>query len=494
MRAALICTVVLFSIGAYADDPRVYKIEARGGGTGQGHVLSGFAVAAPVRGIVTSLHGVAGAEHIAALNRSTKAYGGLSILKVDIPHDLALIGSGEIDRENRWASFGRGPVPAAETEVVIWGHPFGIIQTDTKARVRTPPLPLLRDILPITAKPPFLKRHSPDADGAVLFLQGPLVQGLSGAPVVVADKVVAVGDGGLGQGATQLVWAIPLDEHIAWSAPSSDLTAFATDIGLFSDLADIPPELPFDETQSDGPAKLGDGHFVTTHVAVTEDGDVTYTTDTRNENSLNGFCIKAYVVLFDENGAKVATVGQGQKWCVGSVSGARLHVDSSPTRSDTYHEHVPAETTARIRRVAVIHEPGSKDVVGEILNNTEALRTVWSSAKVVPKTSHKVLVKRDLAVKAEGCERRAEPFTIPVSGSIDVSKGWSTAPGFELDVRGNNGHGVTDLRIVNGQTVSFTAWAQGPGAGVPGLCIGAEGANVSVDVYAWIFDPPAPDR
>lgn len=481
--------IALISAPEYAQDSRVYRVEARAIPGSRDRVLSGFAVASPVRGIATSLHGVAGAKSISALNRATKAYAALTIRKVDIAHDLAIIGSGEIDREPAWPVFPSGPLPVPNVEVVLWGHPYGLIQTDTTARVRTPALPIFLDVLPTSVRQPYIDRKSPDTADAVLFLQGPLVPGLSGAPVVASGKLVGVGDGGLEGGSTQLTWAIPLDSHVVWVDPPADLTAFSKDTRLFSDVADVPPELPIAQTVASGPDDLGADHFATTTVAVSEGGEVEYQTETRTQDPSNGFCVRPYVVLFDGEGQVLQTVGKGQPWCVGNIRGADVGIPNPPTRKDAFRAKLSVDTTARIRHVGVVHEIGSKDVAAAILADSAFRQAVWSRAATVSKQSQKVLVRRDIALPADGCERRSEKFSVTALGKVDRSRGLREAPGFEFDVRGNNDHGISDIGLVESNMVSFSVWAKGKGTNAAGVCLGAEGANVSVDVYAWVFDP-----
>ena len=67
----------------------------------------------------------------------------------------------------------------------------------------------------------------------------------------------------------------------------------------------------------------------------------------------------------------------------------------------------------------------------------------------------------------------------------------SIPKGFELEVTGNNGHGVRNI-AVSGNTITFEAFADGPGTvqggsfGIPKTCVDAKGANVNVNVYAYV--------
>ena len=87
---------------------------------------------------------------------------------------------------------------------------------------------------------------------------------------------------------------------------------------------------------------------------------------------------------------------------------------------------------------------------------------------------------RPTDVRVEG---KNFPATAP--GELDPRKG--SYRGFDLEVTGNNGHGVRNVSP-DGNTISFEAYAdtaQAPARGVLG-CVGAQGANVNVNVYAWI--------
>src|SRR5262249_8575482 len=93
------------------------------------------------------------------------------------------------------------------------GYPISLAFDDitTKLTVRKEPAkPLVELVDPETAKL-LEKRGSPDVNLAVLSLQGPLLPGHSGAPILDGDgRVIAVGNGGLRGGTVDHGWAVPL--------------------------------------------------------------------------------------------------------------------------------------------------------------------------------------------------------------------------------------------------------------------------------------------
>lgn len=479
---SLACAIVL-----HAGNPRVFCVEARGFTDGKDRVLSGFALSKPFQGIVTSLHGVAGAGRISAHSEDTHTYAGLVVRKVDIPHDLALLGSGEIDRTKpaNWPAFDVGGSPPANTQVLIVGHPYGLVQTDTSGRVHSPPLTKLLSIIPTVWQAQFVPRKSPDVNELVLYLQAPMVPGLSGAPVTVGSTVVAVGDGTLGAG-SEISWAIPLGSNVNWS-DASVLSVLPTNALLSADLADIPPELPISYSQSDGPSTLGEGRSVTTDVAISEKGVVRYTTRVVNQSRADRVCVTPYVAVFGAEDKLLRAIGADQQVCAG-IEGS--NAQSPPERTETFTAQLPLEALAGIKRIAIVHSVDTKDVAATLRLDEHLRSVVAAGARFIPRSSQKVLILRDAAIPSvEGCAQESRTVSAVARGLVDKSRGASGTPGFEFDVRGNNEHGISDVTVLDDRTVSFKEWAHGKGVRL-GVCFGAEGANVSVDVYAWVFDPP----
>lgn len=109
-------------------------------------------------------------------------------------------------------------------------------------------------------------------------------------------------------------------------------------------------------------------------------------------------------------------------------------------------------------------------------------------------TSERVLIAKDMALSVGGCESRATHFRVTASGRVDRSKGGAggAPPGFDFEIRGNNPQGVRNIQLTAETVLEFDVYADGPGTrqSIPlggSICVGGEGANVSVDVYAWVF-------
>lgn len=107
--------------------------------------------------------------------------------------------------------------------------------------------------------------------------------------------------------------------------------------------------------------------------------------------------------------------------------------------------------------------------------------------------SSRFQIGNNLGFSVGGCESRGQDYTVRAWGPVDRSKpGVGGAPnGFEIEVSGNNAHGVRNIQANGPNAISFQAWADGPGSkqGLPfggTVCVGAEGANVAVNVFAWI--------
>jgi len=108
------------------------------------------------------------------------------------------------------------------------------------------------------------------------------------------------------------------------------------------------------------------------------------------------------------------------------------------------------------------------------------------------KQTFKRLIGKDFGFAVGGCEGHGQGFSATAPGDLDRSQGGSGGvPGFDLEITGNNGHGVRNVSA-SGNTISFEAFADGPGTvqggsfGIPRVCVGGQGANVNVNVYAHV--------
>lgn len=171
--------------------------------------------------IVTALHAVAGADRITASSASREFLDDLVIQKVDVERDLAMLGSALLN-QGKPGTFGvaweANLEDLAGKEVRAIGYPYGGLhmeEIDTRLWVRQKPLVPLESLTDDEARQKLIKWDSPSLATRVLSLQGPLLPGYSGAPIVdQTGRAVAVGLGGLDGGRGGLVWAAPLADAV----------------------------------------------------------------------------------------------------------------------------------------------------------------------------------------------------------------------------------------------------------------------------------------
>jgi hypothetical protein len=209
------------SLRAQEDVDYIYKVISAGCPGGQ-LSQTGFRVQG-VAGIVTALHGIAGCRTITAHGRF-HSYSDLKVGGIDLRKDVALLTRTDMD-----GSQGLLPVQSQQrmqevaqpgARLTVVGYPDGIKgQATTHLNAR--PIRPLRDLVPAEAVELLTTRGSPSPDTAVLFIEGHLIPGHSGAPVMDAQgRVVAVGDGGISKGTVEHGWAIPWPS-IEWTNPGA---------------------------------------------------------------------------------------------------------------------------------------------------------------------------------------------------------------------------------------------------------------------------------
>jgi tetratricopeptide (TPR) repeat protein len=224
MRAVTLTLLLLLaSTAAHAQQRFVYRVKISDcAGDAQLRIQTAFRIAERP-GLVTALHGVIGCNSITAISEAggvlTKP---LKVEYVDVDHDAAILQSDElrqlkaegiaVARDVKWNALGT---------VKAYGHPFGMYQHDQSLSVRDPPLRPLIEELPATPEARevvrlLLERNSPKRDVRVLSLQGHLVPGHSGAPVLDSrGRVVAIANGGLERIGGDFSWAIALTD-VVW--------------------------------------------------------------------------------------------------------------------------------------------------------------------------------------------------------------------------------------------------------------------------------------
>lgn len=206
-----------------------------------------------MEGIITALHGVADCRRITASNRKGLLLDQpLTIKRIDRDRDIALLSSQQID------SAGDGGLEVAGSvvweslgTVRVYGHPYGISSLETTLTLRNPPLKPLRDLVPAAPLSILRERNSPNHLISVLNLQGNLLPGHSGAPILdQRGRVVAVANGGLREGFAGISWAVPFQD-IEWENAGSRLKLLAQLDPNVLFAADALPATPIEESEKD---------------------------------------------------------------------------------------------------------------------------------------------------------------------------------------------------------------------------------------------------
>ncbi len=184
--------------------------------SGKNIVLSGFLFrSAGQLGVLTALHGVAGCEPIRARGFDGLYLDDLTISAVDLDRDVAWLESKAL------AAVPSVPNPftiasGISDSLTVVGYPQGVpapLEHDAKPQPRR--LAPLGDLVPqgSAVRSGLAQRQSPRLDSIVLSLTGALQPGHSGGAILDASKkLVAIGDGGLNDGNSQIGWAIPVSQ------------------------------------------------------------------------------------------------------------------------------------------------------------------------------------------------------------------------------------------------------------------------------------------
>ena len=210
----------------------------------QGRSGTGFLWEQPHR-IVTALHVVAKAKEVLITYHlpSGQTVRKAKIARILSTRDLALLelleGQAALDapyvfRQTR-SNLSGG------TEVHAIGFPLHILRANpTYLKVRDARVPLEK-IIPPSEKRRLQRMDILKVDMPVVDLQGPLVPGLSGCPVLTADcHLVGIGHGGLERGHVDRCWAIASSEVplLLSSQEKTVRTGLSTDGNLFSAAAE----------------------------------------------------------------------------------------------------------------------------------------------------------------------------------------------------------------------------------------------------------------
>lgn len=197
------------------------------------------------KGIITALHGAAFASSLSARNKENDVLVNLKIVSVDFANDIALLSNNELDKRRA-----DGLQPLAKLDIKIGdklrvlGHPYGIELHIQTLKVGTPGTKKLIDLLPSGSREILSERGSPNPQKDVINIEGSLVAGHSGAPIVDEnDILIGVGNGGLAGGAANISWAIPINK-ISWQPVSrKQIEELAkSKVNELFDLQEVQPE------------------------------------------------------------------------------------------------------------------------------------------------------------------------------------------------------------------------------------------------------------
>lgn len=225
----ILVALLLLARSAHAQEEHVYLIKMFDcGHQPYERSQTGFRVRG-IKGLVTALHGIADCQQIRASNRKGLFLDEpLNIVKIDADYDAALLSSPFFEHGDSegldvadnivWESLGT---------LKVYGYPYGISLLETMLTLRNPPLKPLKDLIPSAPLSILKERRSPNHVINVLNLQGNLLPGDSGAPILDSKlHIVAIANGGLKEGLAGISWAIPFKE-IEWDNVGSKLKELA---------------------------------------------------------------------------------------------------------------------------------------------------------------------------------------------------------------------------------------------------------------------------
>ena len=202
------------SVQAQRDNPNVFQIIVDNCQHPQ--TLTGFRVK-DLKGIVTALHGVVGCiggNIRARVGGTSHNYiNNLHISRVDIERDVVLLTSYE-SGNGKSDGFRTSNQRADSGKVSVIGYPLGMNEqlASEQLRIRAnKPLIRLNSLIKDHAiRTELEERKSPDLKTSVLNIEGHLLHGHSGAPILNEEhQVVGIANGGLKDATVEIVWAIP---------------------------------------------------------------------------------------------------------------------------------------------------------------------------------------------------------------------------------------------------------------------------------------------
>lgn len=215
--AAATC-VTFFFCGrpTYADEPQpevlteasksVGQVIARGcKGPDRTRTGSGFIWGSTTQ-VVTALHVVSNCEHVAVYFRETREIPA-EIVRVLVGADLALLSIPP--RVSAKPLVASSSPPATNDTLQAIGYYFGVKTLDNRPVHVTMGSPVLDDMVTEAVRRALKDTGSPSLNTQILRLDGNLLPGLSGAPLInTQGKVAGIGSGGLENGTVGVSWAI----------------------------------------------------------------------------------------------------------------------------------------------------------------------------------------------------------------------------------------------------------------------------------------------
>lgn len=329
-------------------------------------VQTGFRVVG-VRGIVTALHGVADCLALYVENDDGKLlWGRPKLIKADIPNDVALLSSSELDAApmvgfevGDTAGLGDG------SKVRAFGHPEGLKTMSTDLILHPPPT-ALGDLVPTNGdfagvRDGLAKRNSPSLSTHMLNLQESLLPGHSGAPIVRVDngRLIGIGNGGLLKGTIGHSWAVPwfvVSLDSLSSQQQSNLRALDPG-GLFA-LDDSPPASNFPITVSrvDDGGPLGDStRSMTTIVTLSASGKLDVLSSASARRGTPSFCGQAFISIEDSQSRTLAFVPARQLACTSASANAPVAI--------AWTVDLPVKVVARASSVVIIQSAVGQSAV-----------------------------------------------------------------------------------------------------------------------------------
>jgi hypothetical protein len=182
------------------------------------------------KGIITALHGVITGKDLSAKNETTnESFTNLKLTKVDVSRDVALLTSEKLlNQPADGLELGQIDKIKVNEQLYVLGKPLGIETIFSPVSVGNPKEKKIITMIPPKSKDAFLKRGSPGEMTNVIYINGALVPGHSGAPLLDNNnKVLGVVDGGVvgethgGVLLPDICWAIPVS-HIEWKDVSNE--------------------------------------------------------------------------------------------------------------------------------------------------------------------------------------------------------------------------------------------------------------------------------